>query len=54
MVTFKCTNENCVNSNVEYNFLGEIALADCGGCSAQLQSFDLRDDPAPIEMEASE
>jgi hypothetical protein len=48
MVTFECKDEKCTQSNLKIDFLGEIEIADCGGCGEILTSFDLRDDP-PIE-----
>lgn len=50
MVTFKCTNKDCDNANVTYNFEGFLETALCGGCKATLQATDSRPDPeAPTE-----
>jgi len=45
MVTFKCTQADCVNENVEYHFIGQPETAECGGCKSELKAKDLRDDP---------
>jgi hypothetical protein len=45
MVSVKCVNENCVSYDVNFNVLGNYATVECGGCSAQLIPFDLREDP---------
>lgn len=45
MITFKCTNKNCINVDVFYNFLGDSATAECGGCKTILIGTDLRPDP---------
>jgi len=37
MTTFICTETDCPNKDVEYNFDGEIAIAECGGCKAILE-----------------
>jgi hypothetical protein len=49
MVTFKCTDKNCVNKEVEYNFLGNPETAMCGGCKTTLLATDLRPDPEIFE-----
>jgi hypothetical protein len=45
MVTFKCTQDDCVNKDIDYNFLGNEEFAECGGCKAILEAKDLREDP---------
>ncbi len=45
MITFKCTVNDCANKDVEYNFLGELETAMCGGCKATLVGTDSRPDP---------
>jgi len=45
MVTFECTNTDCDNANVAYNFLGNPETAMCGGCKATLVATDERPDP---------
>jgi hypothetical protein len=49
MVTFECKNTDCDNSNVAYNFLGNLETAMCGGCKNVLTAKDLRDDPINLE-----
>jgi hypothetical protein len=45
MVTFVCTEKDCPNENVTYNFFGNPETAMCGGCKQTLVASDLRDDP---------
>ena len=45
MVTLKCTKEECVSQNIEFNFLGNPEIVICGGCKKVLIATDLRDDP---------
>jgi hypothetical protein len=49
MVTFKCTQTDCKNANIEYNFLGNPESAECGECKTILEPKDLRDDPPLID-----
>jgi hypothetical protein len=49
MVTLKCTKDECVNKDIEFNFLGNPELAECGGCKEILIATDLRDDPEELE-----
>lgn len=49
MVTFKCVVDDCANKDVEYNFLGNLETAMCGGCKTTLVATDLRDDPEQTE-----
>jgi len=37
VTTFICTETDCSNKDVEYNFDGEIATAECGGCGLKLE-----------------
>ena len=48
MVTFKCIQDDCVSKDVEFNFLGNPELAQCGGCKETLIATDLRDDPEEV------
>ena len=48
MVTFECTNKDCDNKNVAYNFLGNLETAMCGGCKATLVATDSRTDPEEV------
>jgi hypothetical protein len=50
MVTFKCTGKDCVNKDVDYNFLGDLKTAQCGGCGSQLKATDKRPDPVLEEV----
>jgi hypothetical protein len=50
MVTFECTNKDCDNANVSYNFLGNPETALCGGCKEHLIGTDLREDPKVPSM----
>jgi hypothetical protein len=50
MVTFTCTVKDCANENIDYNFLGNPDVAECGSCKAVLEPKDLRDDPEPEEL----
>jgi hypothetical protein len=50
MVTFKCTGKDCVNKDVEYNFLGDLKTAQCGGCGSQVKATDKRPDPVIEEL----
>lgn len=45
MVTFKCIADDCVNKDIEYNFIGNPETAECGGCKTILEAYDLREDP---------
>lgn len=45
MITYTCNEKDCPNKDVEYNFLGNSATAECGGCKAILVGTDLRPDP---------
>jgi hypothetical protein len=47
MVTVTCTNNDCANGNVDYNFFGFPPVVECGGCHTMLQPYDQRDDPPP-------
>jgi hypothetical protein len=51
MVTFKCEADGCANKDVEYNFLGNLETAMCGGCKETLTAADLRPDPETQESE---
>jgi hypothetical protein len=48
MVTFKCIEQECVNKDIDYNFVGNVEVAECGGCKAILQAKDLRHDPETL------
>jgi hypothetical protein len=50
MVSFECTNKDCDNANVAYNFLGNPETAECGGCKTVLIGTDLREDPEVPSM----
>jgi hypothetical protein len=47
MVTVTCTNNDCPNGNVNYNFFSFPPVVECGGCHTMLQPYDQRDDPPP-------
>jgi len=51
MVTFKCEADGCANKDVEYNFLGNLETAMCGGCKETLTAANLRPDPETQELE---
>jgi hypothetical protein len=50
MVTIKCIADNCINQNVEYNFIGNPEFVECGGCKEHLIGTDLREDPEVTSM----
>jgi hypothetical protein len=56
MITFKCTNEKCINAKISYNCLGNPETAECGGCKATLVGKDLRPDPEvqPLNLETTQ
>lgn len=45
MITFICAAKGCDNENVEYNSLGNPAMAICGGCKQILIGTNERPDP---------
>ena len=49
MVTLKCIQDECVSKDIEFNFLGNPELAECGGCNEVLIATDFRDDPEELE-----
>ena len=54
MVTFKCDLADCANKGVEYNFLGNPEIAECGGCQTMLEAYDQRPDPEPTPFPIGE
>jgi hypothetical protein len=45
MVTLKCVQDDCISKDIEFNFLGNPELAECGGCKEILIATNHRDDP---------
>jgi hypothetical protein len=45
MVTVTCTDADCVLGNEDRNVLGQPLFVECGGCGANLEPRDHRDDP---------
>jgi hypothetical protein len=52
MITFTCNEKDCKNSGIDYNFFGNNATAECGGCKSVLIGTNERPDPEiPAEQE---
>jgi hypothetical protein len=45
MMTFTCKVKNCVQKNVDYDFMGSPEFVECGNCGTQILGENLRPDP---------
>jgi hypothetical protein len=52
MIDFQCNKEDCVNSGIKYQSLGNSSWAECGGCKSILTGTNERPDPV-IEEHSS-
>ena len=51
MFTFTCEEKDCANNDVQYNVLGDLPLAECGGCKVTLEGTNKRPDPVIEERQ---
>jgi hypothetical protein len=49
MVTITCKTKDCINANVEFNFIGNPEFVECGQCGAHIIGTNLREDPINLE-----
>lgn len=49
MTTATCTTTECAQHGIAYNILGDPPRVECGGCGADCDLTDLRDDPPTLE-----
>ena len=45
MISFTCSNEQCVNNEIENKFRGFFTEAVCSGCNDVLVGYDEQPDP---------
>jgi hypothetical protein len=45
MISFTCTNNDCVNKNIENTFRGFDKVAVCSGCNSLLLGQNEQPDP---------
>jgi hypothetical protein len=46
MISVLCNSDDCPNTGIVYNLLGESRPVECGGCRTALEPYDERPDPA--------
>jgi hypothetical protein len=45
MISFTCSNDECVNKDIENNFRGNPEHAVCSGCNDVLVGYNEQPDP---------
>jgi hypothetical protein len=51
MISFTCSNKDCINKEIENNFRGFDKVAICSGCSTVLVGYNEQPDPEiPAEI----
>lgn len=48
MITFKCINVDCENNGIEFDFLDNSKVAECGFCKTILTGYNERPNPKPV------
>jgi hypothetical protein len=44
-MTFTCKTKECVQKDVDYDFVGSPDFVECGNCGTQILGENLRPDP---------